>query len=44
MDCRSEEEAGYDGRHRHRDAREDNDEVVGEAEVAVALPEALFRE
>lgn len=44
MDRGCEEEASHDGCHRDRDAREDDNEVVGEAEGTVALAEALFRE
>lgn len=39
-----EEEAGQDGRHRHGDAREDDDEVVCQGEAAVALPKTVLRQ
>lgn len=40
----SQEEARHDGRHRHRDAREDDDEVIREGEVAAALSKTFLRE
>lgn len=39
-----QEEAGHDGRHRHGDAGEDDDEVVCQGEVAVALPKTFLRQ
>lgn len=44
VDGGGQEEAGHDGRHRHRDAGEDDDEVVSEGEVAAALPETVLRQ
>lgn len=44
MDRGGQEEARHDGRHRHRDAREDDDEVIGEGEVAAALSKTFLRE
>lgn len=40
----SQEEAGHDGRHGHRDAREDNDEEVGEGQGDLTLPETVLGE
>lgn len=42
VDGGGQEEAGHDGYHGHRDAREDNDEQVCQSQAGLALPEAVF--
>lgn len=44
VDRGGEEEAGHDGHHWDGDAREDDDEVVGEGEGTTALPKTFFGE
>ena len=44
VDCGSKEEAGHYGCNRDRDAGEDDNEVVSEAEDTPALSETFFRE
>lgn len=39
-----QEEARHDGRHRHGDAREDDDEVIRQGEVTAALSKTVLRE
>lgn len=44
VDRGGQEEARHDGRHRHGDAGEDDDEVIREGQVAAALSETFLRE
>lgn len=44
VDGGGQEEAGDDGHHGHGDAREDDDEEVGEREGPLALTEAVLGE
>lgn len=44
VDRGGQEEARHDGRHRHGDAREDDDEVIREGQVAAALSKTFLRE
>lgn len=44
MNSWSQEEACHDGHHRHRDARENDDEQVCESQCGLALTEAVLGE
>lgn len=44
VDGGCQEEAGHDGGHRDGDAREDDDEEIGESEGDLALPKTVLGE